>query len=87
MNTLRKHHMFYNIFLGSIILLGISLALMVSYDRKLQFLSIMITAFFYLSAGIVHHIIHHNLTSKIVIEYVLIASLAVIIVFFVLNSL
>lgn len=44
---------------------------------QMQMIAIVMTAFFYVLWGIVHHMIHHDITAKIVIEYILIGAVAV----------
>lgn len=55
-------------------------------DKKLIVLITFITTFFYFSWGIIHHKLNHDLTNKIVIEYALVASLGMSILFFILKG-
>lgn len=69
-----------------ILFLGFSLGIVVSADKQLQMVVVLLTAFFYLVWGILHHRLHHDLSLKIVIEYVLIGSLGMSVVFFLLRG-
>jgi len=52
-----------------------------SYDRIFQVIIAIALAVSYVFWGITHHIIHKNLQITIVIEYLLVASLGLIVVF------
>lgn len=82
-----KKHTGYYLSLLLILALGIFLAMQLSYDRKLQMSIILLTSIFYVGFGILHHFIHHDLTAKIVIEYILIGSLGVTVILFLLKGL
>jgi len=86
MNHRVKSHIGYYIGLFAILGLGLVGTIAVFYDTRLQMLSIFLTAFFYIAWGILHHLINHDLTAKIVVEYVLIGSLGVTVVFFLLKG-
>ncbi len=82
-----KEHIFYYISLFLVVFLGIMLALQFSYSRQTQMLVIVMTTFFYVTVGLFHHRENHDLTAKIVVEYILIGSLGMTIVsFFLLTS-
>lgn len=81
-----KSHLLYYTFLILIFLLGLSLIVLFSSDKKIQLSIFVVTAFFYTCWGLLHHLIHHKLSTKIVVEYTLIASLGIIAVFFVLKA-
>lgn len=81
-----KKHLFYYLSLLGIVFLGIFLVLQLSFDRKLQVLLIVITAFFYVFWGILHHFLDHDLNIKIVVEYILIGSLGMTIILFLLKT-
>ncbi|MCL5438416.1 MAG: hypothetical protein M1268_00320 [Patescibacteria group bacterium] len=81
-----KKHLGYYISLISLLLLGIFAVSQVSYDKRFQMAVIIITTFFYVIWGILHHKLHHNLNTKIVIEYILIGSLGLTIILFILKG-
>lgn len=86
MIILIKKHIFYYCSLVLILAVGGLFALQVSYDRSLQMTIVTLTVILYVIWGILHHIINHDITSKIVIEYVLMGSLGLSIVLFLLRS-
>ena len=86
MNEKIKEHFGYYVSLFVILALGGILTLQFSYSRQLQMLTVVITALFYVTLGIIHHSQNHDLTPKIVIEYVLIGSLGMIMVSFLLKG-
>ena len=77
-----KTHLGYYISLLAILLLGLSLILATSPNLKLQSFVILTTVFFYVLWGVLHHLINHELSVRIVIEYVLIGALGVSVIFF-----
>lgn len=68
--------------LVAILTLGTFLTLQTASDRKLQLVVILTTTLFYVLWGVFHHLIEHDLTAKIVIEYVLVGSLGASVVLF-----
>lgn len=84
-NSAKKHFEYY-LPLVAILFLGFFLALATSYNRQFQTIIILSTVFCYAVWGILHHLLHHDLTLKIMIEYVLIGSLGLTIVLFLLNG-
>jgi len=47
---------------------------------------ILLCGIFYVVIGIIHHLLAHDISSKIVLEYVLMATLGISIVFFLLKG-
>lgn len=78
-------HLGYYISLLAILLVGFLIAYN-SSDKQFQFLIVVLTAFFYVLWGVLHHVINHELNSKIVVEYVLMAALGTGFVFFLLKG-
>lgn len=76
-----KHHHTY-VFLLAIFLLGIVLLFQLNYNKQLQAVVVAAMSVWYVIVGILHHATHHDLTSKIVVEYILIGSLGMVIVLF-----
>jgi hypothetical protein len=77
-----KKHLGYYLSLLAILLLGIVLVILTSPNIKTQGLVISLTVFFYILWGILHHLINHELSIRIVIEYVLIGALGLAVLFF-----
>ena len=77
----QKHFLYYLSF-SAILLLGLALILLTSPNVKLQSLVILLTVFFYILWGILHHFVNHELTARIMIEYVLIGTLGISVIFF-----
>lgn len=76
----KKNHIVYYLSLFTIFFFGFILITVTNYDPNLQLISLLMTSFFYVLWGIVHHSLHHDISSKIVIEYVLFAALGVLLV-------
>jgi hypothetical protein len=77
-----QQHLGYYLSLSAILLLGLALVLLTSPNIQSQSLVISLTVFFYILWGILHHLINHELSARIVIEYVLIGALGLSILFF-----
>jgi len=76
-------HINYYLFLLAIFAVGLLLSVLVYPNIFLQILVIVSTIIFYVFWGIWHHKKEHNLTNKIIVEYLLIGLLGISIVFFV----
>lgn len=61
-------------------ILGVTLILQASYDKSFQAVLVVFTSFIYALLGILHHYFEHNISVKIVIEYVLISTLGMAII-------
>ena len=81
---LYKHTEYY-ISLIIILSLGFLLAYTNRSNRSFQILVISATTFFYVLWGMIHHLINHDLNAKIVVEYVLIGTFGLTIIFFLLS--
>ena len=46
---------------------------------------VVLLAFFYVVWGLLHHYIHHDISTKIVLEYVLVGALGISVIFFLLK--
>ena len=79
-----SQHAAYYISLVTILTLSFLLAYS-SSDRGFQLGVIIFTTFFYVLWGIIHHLINHDLHTKIVIEYILIGAFGLRIIFFLLT--
>ncbi|OGM76414.1 hypothetical protein A2210_00195 [Candidatus Woesebacteria bacterium RIFOXYA1_FULL_40_18] len=52
-----------------------------SYDRVFQIATAIATALAYVLWGVVHHYIHRDLNISVVVEYLVIASLGLVVIF------
>lgn len=84
MRELRRHA-FYYISLLLIEVIGFILIISANGQKSLQMTYVVLLAGVYIVWGLVHHKLHHDLQSKIVLEYVLMGSLGVTILFFLLH--
>lgn len=75
-------HIGYYLSLILLLIFGFLLIYLVSPNRQLQMLIFVITTLFYIILGIVHHKINHDLTIKIVVEYILIGCFGIAVIFF-----
>lgn len=71
----KEHILHYSIILG-ILSAALFLILFFPQDLNTQFTIIVTSAFLYVCYGILHHELKHDLTVKIVLEYVLVAALS-----------
>ena len=81
---LYKHSAYY---LSLILILTLGFLLAYSNSNKTFQIGVVIaTTFFYVLWGIMHHTINHDLSIKIVIEYILIGAFGLTIIFFLLSA-
>lgn len=71
---LATHHAYY---IGELLLFvfGGLLMFFFSYDLVLQFFILTFLLLSYITVGLIHHHLHHDLRGAIVVEYILISSL------------
>ncbi|MBI4096411.1 MAG: hypothetical protein HY425_01710 [Candidatus Levybacteria bacterium] len=80
-----SQHVFY--YTSLIIILSLSFVLAYSSsDKTFQIGVVIVTTFFYVLWGILHHLINHDLHAKIVIEYILIGVFGLALIFFLLSA-
>ncbi len=81
-----KKHLGYYISFFLILIAGMFLVFQNQGDKTtiLEFVGLL--AFFYVVWGLLHHLVHHSVTLRIVIEYIVVALLGVAVVFFILNG-
>lgn len=77
-----KNHIGYYVSLIAILVLGIVLVKQTAYNLQLQIIIAIFTVFFYVGWALLHQGLHHRLTTKVVLEYVLIAGLVMAILLF-----
>lgn len=83
--TIHKHFVYY-LSLFIFFSIGFLLLSQFSFEKRLQGVVGVLIIIIYVSWALVHHMIHHNLTSKIVIEYVLMGSLGITLLLFILRG-
>lgn len=79
-------HFGYYIFLVAVLVVGLIVTWMLGPDKNLQFLSLVVLSIAYAVIGIIHHLLSHDLVSKIVIEYILVAALGIAAAFFIFKG-
>ncbi len=82
MNKKSNNYIGYYISLLGLLILGFLLVYFASPNKQLQMFVFTITTVFYVFWGILHHRINHDLTLKIVVEYILIGCFGISIMFF-----
>lgn len=55
-------------------------------DKNIVLEFVSLFAFAYIVWGILHHVVHHSVSFRIVVEYIVVALLGVAIIFFILNG-
>lgn len=79
-------HIGYSISLFLILAFGLILVFFSSPNRPLQMVEITIVTISYIFWGILHHLVNHDLNMQIVIEYILVGSIGLSMVFFILKG-
>ncbi len=69
-----------------ILLAGILAIAHFSGNVRLQALIVVLVSFIYVAWGILHHLLHHDICFKIVVEYILIGAFGMAIILFLLKS-
>lgn len=82
----KNYHFEYYFFLLTVLVLGIFVVWRLGPDKNLQMLAFMILSILYAVIGIAHHLLNHDLVGKIMIEYILVASLGVAASFFIFKG-
>lgn len=77
-----KDHLGYYIVFTVTQIIGFALVLSLAGNKQLQFPAILMMTIIYFTFGIVHHMINHDLTQKIVVEYALMGSFGLAIAIF-----
>ncbi|HVF69353.1 MAG TPA: hypothetical protein VNA13_02175 [Xanthomonadales bacterium] len=81
-----KNHFRYYIAFTLVQILGLGLVLLASGNKQIQLYAVFGTTCFYFLFAIVHHLLDHDLTTKIVIEYALIGCLGLAVSMVVFNT-
>ncbi len=67
-------HQFYYILELLVLTLGFFLIIIVSFNLYLQTISLISVLIIYSLLGLLHHVLHHTLRRKIVVEYILVSA-------------
>jgi len=81
-----KKHIGYYISLIAILSFGLILIFLTRSNILMQSFAILLTVAFYIFWGLLHHLLNHELTLRIVVEYILIGALGISILFFMLTG-
>ncbi|MBL7159343.1 hypothetical protein ISS85_02635 [Candidatus Microgenomates bacterium] len=79
MITRIKNHFFPYLILFSLLSLGAISFLLSAGNKHSQFKIVVLTSFFYVVWGMIHHFLDKTLYLKIVIEYIAVAMLAIVV--------
>lgn len=82
---MRRHLEYYLSFI-LILAAGLFLVFQSKGNPVLQMDFVVMLGFCYVAWGIVHHVLHHSSSPKIILEYVLVASLGIATMFFVIHG-
>jgi len=84
MKKIRSHLGYYTVFLlmGG---LGFYLLAANAHAEEGRMAIVVLLTFFYIVWGLLHHYIHHDISTKIVLEYVLVGALGISVIFFLLK--
>ena len=74
-------HLQHYLPLVSVLVAGVIGFVLFSYDKSFQAMVLVATALSYVVWGVVHHYIHDDLDLMVVVEYVVLATLGLVIVF------
>lgn len=84
MQRLKAHMGYYSVFL-LMAALGFYLLMANADSEQGRMTIVVLLAFFYVVWGLLHHYIHHDISTKIVLEYVLVGALGISVIFFLLK--
>lgn len=76
----------YYISLIFILFLGLLFIILAAPNKNLQLILVLLTTLFYILFGIVHHLINHDLSTRVVIQYIIIGALGITVIFFFLKG-
>lgn len=80
-----KKHRGYYVAMLLMQILGLYLTYLTAFDFRLQMVVVILITVIYIGWALLHHYVEHDLSSKIVIEYLLMGALGISIVFFLLR--
>lgn len=76
-----RHHLLHYSVLVVMMNIAVGAFLFFSFDRIYQMIIVLVAGLAYVLWGIIHHQVNDDLHSKVIIEYVLVALLAELIIF------
>lgn len=80
-----KKHFFYYLSLLIILGVGFFTSSLLGGQKNYQIMLLVFTGFCYVLWGVIHHVMHHSFSFKIMLEYIAISILGVSLVIFVQN--
>ena len=81
-----KKHVGYYLSFFVILVASVFVILQNNGDKNLVLIFVSLFAAAYIVWGILHHLVHHSVNLRIVLEYIVVALLGVAIIFFILNG-
>lgn len=81
-----KKHLGYYISFFLILFGGIFLVFQAQGDKTLELEFVILLSVSYVVWGILHHLVHHSVNIKVVLEYIVVALLGIAVIFFILNG-
>jgi len=85
--ALIQKHFWYYLSLVFLQLIGLGLLFFTGSNIGIQITAIIVMSVFYMFWASFHHYFHHNLTPKIVVEYVLMGLLGIVVSIFLIQPL
>jgi hypothetical protein len=85
MNKLLKSHVGYYLSLGTLLVICFGLIVIVGNQPAIKITILIMTAVLYAIWGVAHHAVHHDISARVVIEYILIAALGMVLVLLVVR--
>lgn len=79
-------HAGYYVILIAILIFGFLLVFTNQSNKIFQIGAVVAVTFFYILWGMIHHLLNHDLNVKIVIEYILIGTFGLTIIFFLFSN-
>ena len=80
-----KAHRYYYLILAGMQVLGFVLVLLANGDKQLQFSYVVLSTTFYIIWALAHHYVHHELHTKVVVEYILMGAVGISVMYFFLQ--
>jgi len=76
----------YYVSLIFILSLGLFFIILAAQNKNLQLILVLLTTLFYILFGIAHHLINHDLSIRVMIQYIIIGALGITVIFFFLKG-
>ena len=81
-----RKHAFYYVGLLACIAAAVILVREYPFNKQMQMEVVVALGGFYVIWGVIHHKLHHSLRIKIMLEYIVVASLGIAAILFILKS-